>query len=448
MATTFLQVKNRVTTTLASPLVAGALEATVQSGTGPSMPAAFPYDLTIEDEIVTVTNRVGDVLTITRGAQGTAAVTHAAGANVALKVTAKSVMDLNAAVNALENDAALLPGRVGGQTLKGGPSTGEGLTLRGNAIDANSLTTVDGRLLVSPEGTGISLQVINTGTGSAIAMNNLLNLSAAGFIASNAPTLINVIGPSEIAINQRYTIMSHSGAMWLKGGSVPFVLFNIVPAWALDGVKAAGQIFFFAPTLDDGGVAGRTIGMNVRAIVLNPTLGALQPGSVGTVSLITGMDGAPTVDATWNPITLMRFIGMGNPGGTHAVGITDLVGIDVPDTITKPTNVWTIRNLEDRAKMYHRGSIALGGGGAAAVAATSLLHLRDNALDHTSITIDEVAADGPLPTLDNQARVYVKNNKLVIQWNAGGANLWTSIVLNPPGPYPVAGAWVTDVVAP
>jgi len=187
--------------------------------------------------------------------------------------------------------------------------------------------------------------------------------------------------------------------------------------------------------------------MNIRMHIINPVLGALTAGSVGTIGTITGMDIAPNVDASWNPVTVVQFLSMGNPAGTHAVGITDLIGLNVPDTITKPTNVWTIRSVEDRAKMHHRGSIQLGGPNAP-TQATSLLHLSDNALDHTSITLDEIAADGPLPTLDNQARIYIKNNKLVIQWNLGGASLWSSMVLNPAGPYPVAGAWVQDIVAP
>lgn len=338
------------------------------------------------------------------------------------------------------------PGRTGGQSAFGGINSGDTLTLAGNPVDTNSVVTVNDRLQVLPEGTGTALDVQNPGTGAGQTMGNLLRLTASGFIATNSPIFINVIGPASIGTNQRYTLLNHQGTTLMPGVSVPFVLFNVAPVWELTGVKTAGQVFFFAPSIgDDGSV--RTIGANIRMHIINPVLSALTAGSVGTVSLITGMDMTPNVDASWNPITTAQFISMGNPAGTHAVGITNLIGININDTITKPTNVWSIRNLEDRAQMYHRGSIAIGGGNTE-VAATSLVHLRDNALDHTSITIDEVAADGPLPTLDNQARIYIKNNKFVIQWNLGGANLWTWAVLNPAGPYPVATAWVTDVVAP
>ena len=340
------------------------------------------------------------------------------------------------------------PGVAGGQTAFGGTATGQQLVLAGNTIDANAIVNVDGRLQVNHSGAGVGLQVLNPDADS-IALGNLLQLTAAGSTPTGSPVLISVRPPDEILTGQRYTLLDAGGTVYLKGTGVPFVLFNVGPGWELDGIRTAGQVFFFAPGIDDGGVTGRTIGMNIRMHIINPTLAPLASGSVGTVTTITGMDMAPVVDASWNPVTVAQFISMGNPGGTHAVGITDLIGLNIPDTISKPTNVWSIRNVEDRARMHHRGSIYLGGGATPTQEVNSLLRITaGSAGGHGSITFDEEAADGPLPTLDNQARVYIKNNKFVIQWNLGGANLWTWVLLNPAGPYPVAAAWVTDVVAP
>ncbi|KKK70901.1 hypothetical protein LCGC14_2919340, partial [marine sediment metagenome] len=65
----------------------------------------YPFHITIEDEIVSVTNRSTDTLTIVRAQQGTSAAAHPNKAYIALNVTAKSVNDLNTAVNFIEKYA-------------------------------------------------------------------------------------------------------------------------------------------------------------------------------------------------------------------------------------------------------------------------------------------------------------------------------------------------------
>ena len=47
-----------------------------------------------------------------------------------------------------------------------------------------------------------------------------------------------------------------------------------------------------------------------------------------------------------------------------------------------------------------------------------------------------------------QARLYVKNAKLVIQWNNGQSALYTTIELDNPGPYPVTPKVTTDTTPP
>lgn len=102
MVTTFLEVKNRAYSELAADISAEALSLTVKAGEGAKFPSTFPFHITMGDEIVSCTNRVTDTLTIVRAQQGTDAATHVVGALVKLNVTAKSVSDLNTAVNALE----------------------------------------------------------------------------------------------------------------------------------------------------------------------------------------------------------------------------------------------------------------------------------------------------------------------------------------------------------
>ena len=67
-------------------------------------PSSFPYTLlvdkdTVNEEIVTVTARSGNTLTVTRGADGTSGVAHAAGANVQHGVSARDFDEPNAFIN-------------------------------------------------------------------------------------------------------------------------------------------------------------------------------------------------------------------------------------------------------------------------------------------------------------------------------------------------------------
>lgn len=102
MATTFLKVKNRAVSTLASEISDADLSLDVKAGEGVKFPNAFPFHITIQDEILVCTNRVTDTLTVTRAAQGTDASKHAKSAVVSLNITAQNISDLNTAVNTLE----------------------------------------------------------------------------------------------------------------------------------------------------------------------------------------------------------------------------------------------------------------------------------------------------------------------------------------------------------
>ena len=104
MATTLLVVKNRAFSKLAAAITSGATTITVTAGEGANLPSTYPFHLTIEDEIVSCTNRATDTLTVVRAQQSTSAVAHPNKAYVALNITAKSVTDLNTIANRLETD--------------------------------------------------------------------------------------------------------------------------------------------------------------------------------------------------------------------------------------------------------------------------------------------------------------------------------------------------------
>jgi hypothetical protein len=90
---------NNVATTLALDLTAGAGSLRVASGTGsrfPVLTAGQYYYATLMStdkrlEIVKVTARTGDLLTITRAQESTQAAEFASGSKVELRITAQSV---------------------------------------------------------------------------------------------------------------------------------------------------------------------------------------------------------------------------------------------------------------------------------------------------------------------------------------------------------------------
>jgi len=102
MQSTFLKIENRAYSKLAAALTSGATSLTVTSGDGGDFPDTYPFHLTIEDEIVSVTNRVVDTMTIVRAQQGTTAAAHPNKSHVALNITKKHITDLNAAVHTIE----------------------------------------------------------------------------------------------------------------------------------------------------------------------------------------------------------------------------------------------------------------------------------------------------------------------------------------------------------
>lgn len=100
--TTFLVAKNRAYSKLAAAIDADDTEITVKAGEGANFPSTYPFHITIDDEIMSCVNRSTDTLTVTRAQQSTSAAAHANKSYLALNITAKSITDLNTAVNTIE----------------------------------------------------------------------------------------------------------------------------------------------------------------------------------------------------------------------------------------------------------------------------------------------------------------------------------------------------------
>jgi hypothetical protein len=127
--------------TLAFSITTGDTTLTVASGHGARFPAISGgniFYLVLEDsslnrEIVKVTARSTDAMTIVRAQEGTAARAFTAGVSVALRITAQTIADLLAAITNATN-------LIGSGTISATTTGGAALSVA-SAISANSSTT-------------------------------------------------------------------------------------------------------------------------------------------------------------------------------------------------------------------------------------------------------------------------------------------------------------------
>ena len=250
MVTTFLQVKNNAVSTLAADISDVATSITVASGEGAKFPSAYPFHISIDDEILSCTNRVVDVLTVVRAQQSTTGALHSSGASVALNITAKSVSDLNTAVNSLESSSVSLP------------------------IDLT--TDVTGDLPIAEGGTGASTAAnarTNLGLGS-LATQSSVNLAT-----DVTGDLNNTIIGNSTAAAGTFTSVTIA-----EDGKIDFS--NTAPGTSGD---ATGVIFSFTAgaTLAVGdvvylGTGGKVLLADADAATSMPALGICTSASTDT----------------------------------------------------------------------------------------------------------------------------------------------------------------------
>ena len=208
------------------------------------------------------------------------------------------------------------------------------------------------------------------------------------------------------------------------------------------GVEAAA----YAVNAALSGIAGAVNGVVASTIASFQHQLRLRPISSGGTGAITNVFGfyAPPVsgvEAGWtvNNYSLLR---LEAPTGTGA--IMNLTGVDIRDLKSRGINTYSIRSFGPGVHMRHSGGVNIGSQATPATA----LHVRGNASYHGSLTVDQETSDPAAPTERQQARLYVKNGKLVVQWNDGSNTLFTTIPLEASGPYPVTVAVTTDTTPP
>jgi hypothetical protein len=192
-----------------------------------------------------------------------------------------------------------------------------------------------------------------------------------------------------------------------------------------------------------GGVPGGVAGSTFSSFQHRLRLRSIASGGSGYFASVFGFYAAPTatVSAGWT-VDNYSALRVEPPAGIG--GILNLTGIDIRDFKNRATNNYSLRSFGPAVQMRHSGGVNLG----SQATPDTLLHLRGNPSFHGSLTLEQESADPAPPAPARQARLYVRNGKLVVQWNDGARTLYTTIPLGTPGPYPVSCEVTTDTVAP
>ena len=103
-ATTFYDVQNFTQGSLDSGIDDTTTTVVLETGDGVAFPSGDPdFLVSIDTEVLLVTSRSGDTLTVQRGFNGTTEASHDTGATVSMNFTAAHAEQMQTAINALEN---------------------------------------------------------------------------------------------------------------------------------------------------------------------------------------------------------------------------------------------------------------------------------------------------------------------------------------------------------
>jgi hypothetical protein len=164
-------------------------------------PASFPYTLiidqdTVNEEVVSVTNRSGTTLTVTRGVDGTSAVAHDAGAGVNHGVSARDFSEPNVHVN----DEVVHVDIVTSSTRPGAPSEGQIIY----ETDTNLYYGYNGSSWTSIGGGAAG------GGSDQVFYENDITVTADYTITSSK----NAMSAGPITIDSGITVTIPSGSVW------------------------------------------------------------------------------------------------------------------------------------------------------------------------------------------------------------------------------------------
>lgn len=262
-------------TTLSSGINSSVTSITVASTSG--FPASFPYTLIIDqdlvtEEIVTVTAASGTTLTVTRGVDGTSAVSHSASAPVNHGVSARDFDEPNAHVNDATTDVhsqyvlkSLLDAK-GDLISASADNTPAKVTVGANntVLVANSSASAGVNWSATLSGLTLSSPTVNTPivlspeercnvvASAATGTINLNFLTASvWFYTSNASAnhTLNIRGDASNTLNSLLAVGDSITVAWLvTNGATPYYPnviqvdgSNVTPKWQGGSAPSAGN---------------------------------------------------------------------------------------------------------------------------------------------------------------------------------------------------------------
>lgn len=285
---------NNATTTIASGIASGATTITVAGGTGSLFPTAGGADYfyaTLNDssnniEIVKVTGRSGDVMTVVRGQDGTTAQAFVGGDKFELRPTAAGL----AAAAEGENIVDLA-------VAQGGTGADNALDARIN-LDAAQDPDTNGFIVRNGDHASVS-RTITAGAGITVTNGDgqagNVEIDNDGVLALTAGTGISITGTNanKTITNDGVTSFNGStGAISFTSDPPQLVVFASSGTWTKDpGLKAVMvEVFGAGGGAATRGTVSKTIiagaggggGGYARKVILAASLGSTETVTIGT----------------------------------------------------------------------------------------------------------------------------------------------------------------------
>lgn len=303
-------------------------------------PSSFPYSLLVDpdtnkEEVVTVYDGSGTTLKVYRGADGTQAVAHSAGATVRHGISAREFKELQThiAARGFASDSVILGNA--DQTHVHGIATGEGDVV--GTLKAQTLTQ---KTLTSPLVSGLTLTDASVIFEGATADAYETTLTVADPTADRTITLPNVTGTVAI-LDAPQTLSNKTLSSDTLGSDL-----------AAGGYKVTG---LGTPSSDADSATKKYVDDKVSALV------ASAPGTLDTLNeLAEALGDDPNFATTMtNALAAKLSLSGGTMTGAIAMGANKITGLATP---TSPT---------DAANKDYIDSMATSAGASATAAALS-----------------------------------------------------------------------------